>query len=697
VGSRVEMEWSLRAKDLMDESFPRLPDDAFLEEVIKTLAEFSRYQIFPVISTSETLRGVIHRTQASSIFKAFMQGGSIQKFILPPPNCILENDIINPFIDDDIIVKQNDVVCGMIPADLSEHVRIACYATFNIALSLPLPIIISDLCGIVRFCNNAMENIRAGDCPLPTGGPISDIFDNNHAAEVLAQNIPIAGHHAHLLGKSVIVDASPLRVENRTIGGIFVFHGDEVLRKIGQELSTTRRQLDEFAKLIEFSFDGTYITDGDGNTLLLNSAYERITGLKREDLIGKNMGDLVKKGVFDQSVAVKVIKTGTPVTLNQTITTGDNKITVLVSGNPLFDENGKLHRVVATIRDMSELTQLQEKLDTIGKLKEQYEEEVRKLKIVSNDINFRSKAMKAVVDLALRLGNVDSTVLLQGESGVGKEVIATLIHRHSLRKDKPFIKINCAAIPENLLESELFGYSRGAFTGANRDGKIGMFEAANGGSVLLDEVGDLPLPLQVKLLRVIQERKIQRIGESKERNIDVRIIAATHRDLVSMISQGIFREDLYYRLNVVPLRIPPLRERKDDIIMLIQHFIEKFCSRHNLEKEMHPSVMPFLIDYAWPGNVRELENIVERMIVTSVGSVITTDDLPENICAVPIRDDGENLRDRRDNMETVVLRKAFLRYRSTSKVAEALGIHRSNVVRKAKKLGLNELLGRRNP
>jgi PAS domain S-box-containing protein len=469
------------------------------------------------------------------------------------------------------------------------------------------------------------------------------------------------------------------------------------LGKSDVELISARNQLHEFAQFIEFAFDGVFVTGGDGNILLINSAYERITGLKRENFIGHNIREMVEDGVIDQSVSLKVIETGQPVTLNQRIKTG---VSVLVSGNPLFDANGKIHHVVATIRDMAELRRLRDEIDILGGLKTQYEDEVRKLKIVlagQEDLVFRSASIRAIVDLAQRLGTVDSTVLLQGESGVGKEIIATLIHKSSPQRYlKPFIKINCAAIPDQLLESELFGYVKGSFTGASKEGKIGLFEAANGGTLLLDEVGDISLALQVKLLRVIQEKQIRRIGENTMRGVDVRLLAATHQDLAKMVEQGKFRGDLYYRLNVIPLNIPPLRERKDDILVLAQKFLEKYCLQHKLDKTLHSSVLPLQLDYPWPGNVRELENIMERIVVTSPGTVIAAHDLP-SIFASSIDNKAEILAGKTlpqmvDSLEISVLKQAFAQYGSTGKVAENLGLHRSNIVRKARRHGLLYLL-----
>jgi len=240
--------------------------------------------------------------------------------------------------------------------------------------------------------------------------------------------------------------------------------------------------------------------------------------------------------------------------------------------------------------------------------------------------------MKTLVQLAVKIAKVDSTVLIQGESGVGKEVISKLIHKSSPRERGPFIKIDCGAIPENLLESELFGYEKGAFTGALHEGKVGMIELAHNGTLFLDEISELPLHLQVKLLRVLQDREIIRIGGKEPIKIDTRIIAASNRNLSSLVEENLFRKDLFYRLNVIPIDIPPLRERQDDIEPLVRFFMVEICKKYKLEKRISPAVLRTLIDYSWPGNVRELKNVVERMVVTSTGMLIGPEDVPQSIC-----------------------------------------------------------------
>lgn len=464
-----------------------------------------------------------------------------------------------------------------------------------------------------------------------------------------------------------------------------------------EDIPALRERFQEFLNCIELSSDGFCIMDADTTVLYANRVYEAITGLKRGEIIGHTMRSLVKRGIFDKSVAEQILATGKAETLALKLSTGKS---LLCSGNPLFDERNRIRRIVCSVRDITELNRMQAELDSIDILKARYEEELVDLKrraVEPGNLIFRSVAMSRIVDLALRVASADSTILLCGESGSGKELLADFIQQNSRRAAKPFLKINCGAIPEPLLESELFGYVRGAFTGADRYGKIGLFEAANQGTLLLDEVGDLPRALQVKLLRVLQERSVRRLGDTISRPVDVRIIASTNRDLSAMTKSGDFRQDLFYRLNVIPVTIPPLRERKEDILPMIRSFLERFSKLYGTPKSLHPQVTPLLLAYSWPGNVRELENIIERIFVTSSGTTIDTSNLPEELLQdaqarlEPGELEGKGLKELLDDYESKILRYCFQKYRTTRDVAQALGIHQSNVVRKLQRLRLEDL------
>jgi len=306
--------------------------------------------------------------------------------------------------------------------------------------------------------------------------------------------------------------------------------------------------------------------------------------------------------------------------------------------------------------------------------------------------------MHQIFELTLKVAKVDSNVLITGESGVGKEIIAKIIHKASPRAQKSFLQINCGAIPENLLESELFGYEGGAFTGARRKGKMGYFELSDGGALLLDEIGELPFNLQVTLLRALQEREVLRVGGTTPYKFDVRIIAATNRNLEEMVSKSLFRADLFYRLNVVPICIPPLRERKEDIIPLVIHFLEKFNSKFKTNKRFEPEVLRAFERYDWPGNVREMENVIERLVIIVDDEIIDINHLPfidnnqeiqgvniEVLSPIPLQEAS-------DILEKKLIIKALQLYGSTRKAAKALGVSHPTVIRKAQKLNIKTSL-----
>ncbi|WP_251025038.1 MULTISPECIES: sigma-54-dependent Fis family transcriptional regulator [unclassified Bacillus (in: firmicutes)] len=444
--------------------------------------------------------------------------------------------------------------------------------------------------------------------------------------------------------------------------------------------------------IIENSYDGIYITDQDGITLYTNSAIERITGIPKEYYIGKSVDQLIKRGILNTSVTHKVVKLRRTVSVVQDNFAGKE---TLITGSPVFNAEGDIEQVVTNIRDLSDLNELMHELTKANELNNQYKQEIEKLrKITSKDgVVFVSDKMKMIYEIAERISDIDATVLILGETGVGKDVLARNIYNRSIRSKKgDFIKINCGAIPADLLESELFGYEGGAFTGANQKGKPGMFELAESGILFLDEVGELPLQLQVKLLRALQEREIQRIGGTKPKKIDVRIIAATNRNLSEMVKSGDFREDLFYRLNVIPITIPPLRERREDILALTDLFLTKANEQYKFSKEIDSRLKEYFYQHDWPGNVRELINIVERLVVLTDNRILSINDLPEEYQPENRNQPNLNatltLKEAVEKAEKEILTKAAQTYQTTYEIAEALESSQATIVRKLKKYRL---------
>ena len=449
----------------------------------------------------------------------------------------------------------------------------------------------------------------------------------------------------------------------------------------------------ELEDIIESSHDGLFITDGQGVILRVNTAWERIAGITREFALGKCAKDLVNEKWYTESSAMAAIRERKKVTIMLEMLRGE-KIgqKIMATAIPLWGEDGEIRRVVANIRDITEILYLKQLLEKTQRLNELYAAELEQIKNV--DLVARSESTKRLMEIVARVASFDVSVLITGESGVGKEVIANAIHQQSQRSKGPLIKVNSGAIPETLLESELFGYDYGAFTGARKQGKPGMFELANEGTLFLDEIGDIPYNLQGKLLRALQDREVMRIGSVKPTPVDVRIVAATNKNLEEMVKEGTFRDDLYYRLNVVAIDIPPLRERKEDIPVFVLHFLEKMNKKHQYSKRISPEVINVLMLYSWPGNVRELENVVERMIIMTEGDEITMKHLPiqikSQIAPEAINVIGDSsFKTAIEHTEKQLLKQALQNHKSTREIAKAMKINQSTVVRKLKKYNLS--------
>lgn len=423
--------------------------------------------------------------------------------------------------------------------------------------------------------------------------------------------------------------------------------------------------------------DGIYITDAEAVTLAVNSAYERITGLNRSLLLGRYMGDLVKLGYLSNSVSLEVIKRQDVVTLVQSIH-GNQKI--LVTGSPIFDAKQQLLCVVTCVRDITELLRAkhaQEQLENLFRSQAQY-------KISSHASDFIvSQHTQDILDLATHVAKFDSKVLIGGETGTGKSQLARYIHHMSPRAEQAFLELNCSGLPDNLLEIELFGYVAGAFTGASSKGKKGLLEIAHQGTLFLDEIGDLPLHLQVKLLKVIEEQRFLAVGGTEFKQIDVRIISATHRNLKEMLDHGQFREDLFYRLNVVELNLPPLRERRAEIIPLLEHYLSLWNQKHQQHKSLSPEVLEALSHYAWPGNIRELVNLVERLCVVTRQDHIELQHLPEHLSVqCDVTSTPLSLKAQVLAYERQLIIEALAVHGSTRATAQALQVEQSTLVKK---------------
>ncbi len=557
-------------------------------------------------------------------------------------------------------------------------------------------IVAIDNTGHITLCNAAA--MRMFDLTDNIEGRfIFDIFEGSSLLEVLKQQRPNFGGKYQVGDKCIIGNRTPVKHNGKTIGAVSVFQDISEVEAISSRLENVRRINSELNAIIESSHDGIVITDNKGVIMRVNKAVEGMLDLAGDYFIGKSAQELERKGIINCSAISEVIATGKPVTVNQTTINGKEIIT---TATPVFDEHDNLNSVVANIKDVTELNELRFKLEkSQTSVAVNGQHSALKAQMQDCGIVAESEKMLKVIDTALKFAEVDATVFILGESGVGKELIAHLIYKNSVRYNRRFIRVNCGAIPGDLMESEFFGYEGGAFTGAKGEGKPGYFELANQGTLFLDEIAELPFELQVKLLRAIQEREIMRVGGTKPIKVDVRIIAATNRDMEEMVRQGSFREDLYYRLNVLPIVIPPLRSRPDDISALLTAFLDKFCQKHKTGKLVSGETLDILVQYSWPGNVRELENLVERLVITAEGEVILPDDLPERIInqveqqpangltavAKQGKEPIQPLKDAVEQVEKDLIIRAIQMYGSTYKAAKILGVSQSTIARKAKK------------
>jgi PAS domain S-box-containing protein len=497
-------------------------------------------------------------------------------------------------------------------------------------------------------------------------------------------NIPV-----QYQGTPLVSHRLPIMHHGKMIGVMSVFKHLETYEELANDIFNLKEYTHKIEAVIESSYDGIYVTDGEANTILVNSAYEKISGIKASDLLGRNMNDLVKEGYFDESVSLGVLREKKPVTIRQRLKSGKS---ILVTGNPIFDETGKIKMIVTNVRDMTDLVELQQQLEYNKGMTTAYRDILMSLQQSSardKDIIMVSEPMLHIQELIDRVSKTNATVLIYGETGVGKDRIAEEIHEKSDRAESGiFVKINCGAIPDSLLESELFGYDRGAFTGARKEGKSGLFEVAHKGTLFLDEVESMPLVLQSKLLRVLQNFELTRVGGTKPIKVDVRLICASNQELKELISKKQFRADLYYRLNVIPIYIPPLRERRDDIPYLVQFFLSRYNKKHGTKKVISREAMNSLLAYPWPGNVREVANVIERLVVITHGDYILPNNLPHEVfekTGGEILEDGLTLKEQMDKIEISVIKKAIEKYGSARRAAPHLGLDSTTLTRKLKK------------
>jgi PAS domain S-box-containing protein len=543
--------------------------------------------------------------------------------------------------------------------------------------------------GIITLFNAAAELITGLTAEAVIGHHVDNVLPNTRLSRVLETGVKEVNQQQSVGNATIITNRSPIRKGNKIIGAVAVFQDITELQTVAVELENVKNLKSTLESAIESFFEGIVIVDKSGKVTMINQSYCDFLGVERAKVIGRQVVDVIP------NTRMHVVAQGgkAEITEIQRI----NEHNCVVTRIPIVKDGetvGAVGKVV--FKDVKDLKILFNKLTKLEFELEYYKEELQKVyggKYTFDSIIGNSEKMEWIKSIAFKAAKGNSTVLILGESGTGKEVFAQAIHNGSIRSKDPFIKVNCAALPENLLETELFGYDEGAFTGAKKGGKPGKFELANKGTIFLDEIGDMPISMQVKLLRVLQEREVERVGGTKTIKLDLRVIAATNRDLTKMIEQGQFRQDLYYRLDIISLAIPPLRERMEDIPMLCDMLLKKINKRvqHYVEGTL-PATLKLLMTYKWPGNVRELENVLERALnlMDDNEVLIAPEHLPPVIkktikMTEPI-EVSENLAEILDDTEKQAILKVLEEAGGNkSKAAKLLGIHRSGFYQKLQK------------
>ena len=451
---------------------------------------------------------------------------------------------------------------------------------------------------------------------------------------------------------------------------------------------------DYIEQLCDTFRDAICVTDREGIVTLVNKRHAELTGIAREKMMGSRLQDMVQNGIFDVVLNPRIVETGQKVSSVQNLYNGR---TLLLDGHPVKDATGKVAYVVTVIRDITALTELREEITAQRELLETFQN-LSSEGASGNQYPrvVQSPVMQRLYAEASAIAETDATVLLLGETGVGKDVVARHIHRNSLRADAPFIKVDCGSIPENLIETELFGYVPGSFSGASKHGKAGLVEAASSGTLFLDEIGELPMTMQSRLLRVLQDWEVLRVGATVPKKVDVRVVAATNKELEREVTKGMFRSDLYYRLKVAVLNIPPLRSRRVDILPLAQSFLTFYGKKYRKAVNLSEEAKQVLQNHTWPGNVRELENLVQGLVVTCKHGLVGVRDLagirPLPACepsegqyALPSIE-GRSLKSIMKEVETAVIEKGMQRYGSISELSRQFQMDRSTIFRKVKEI-----------
>lgn len=687
----------MKIKDFMIKEPVIMKKNITLEEAVYIL---TKYKIFsaPVVDGENKVVGIFTRDIILNTVKEKISTSTkIDKLLIKNYNVINESEdanvIMNMPAEIFIVVNNDNEFVGLLRRkhlfkgyfDKLEYAFTNLHAILDFTSNAIISI---DLEGkIILFNNSAKEILEIDKTKKVIGKSILEFVPNSKLMEVINNDERQINEIFISNKRKFLVNRCPVKNKGQIVGAISIFQDITSYSKIEDELKSEKNEVEILNTILEIAYDGIIVVDVDGFITMISNAYRRFLGVEEEDIVGKHVTEIIENTRLHI-----VAKTGIPEVADLQKIDGNY---IIASRIPVY-KDGVVKSVVGKVvfRNINELDNLYIKINKIEQELKDYKDELSKInkaKYNFESIEGESTCIKETKALARKVARTDSNVLITGESGTGKELFAHAIHSASQRRSRPFVKVNCAAIPDELLESELFGYDAGAFTGAKKSGKMGKFEVADRGTIFLDEIGDMPLHMQAKLLRVLQEKEIERIGSNKPKEIDVRIVVATNRNLEEMVENKKFRLDLYYRLNVVTLNIPSLRERKEDIKILAKNFVEKFRLKYYKKIDgISEKSIKKLTRYDWPGNIRELENIIERAInIIETDNKIQPKHLPIDIIGKIDIEETKSLRELMEEAEKKVL-EDYLEFvgNNKSKAAKLLRISRTALYEKIDKYGI---------
>ncbi len=685
---------------------PFLNTDSPINQAVK-LFDDPDISVIPILNTAGQVVGIIER---DSFFKKISEknqletnrvGDKVRDFMETEFLCVNDNwsvyDILNAFLKwkKYMIYINSDGIPSMIINEddllsIALHSINHIYEEFSLVINSAYSGIVAiNEKGTIRIFNKAAERILGKTSDEVIGKNILNVVPNTRLLDVIKTGKPEINQKFYYENKILITNRTPIMRGGKPVGAVAVFQDITDLEKLMEELGTTKRYLSTLQTILDTSFYGIAVVNRDGIITMVNRATEEFLGMDRSEMIGKHVTE-----VIENTRLHIVAKTGKPeVGWVQRVKGRD----IIAERIPII-EDGQVVGAIGKIifKDISELEALMKQVELLENKVAYYEKEldaVRSVKYSFSSIIGKSNQIQELKKLALKYARTDANILLIGESGTGKDLFAQAIHNASPRCGNKFIHVNCAAIPRELLESELFGYEKGAFTGALKEGKPGKFELANGGTIFLDEIGDMPLEMQAKLLKVIETKEVERVGSTKSIKVDIRIISATNKDVRRLIEEGRFREDLFYRLNVISLLLPPLRERREDIDPLIDHFLREICEKYGKNLiEIDEKVRNIFMKYHWPGNVRELMNVLERMIISTDKKILTTEDVPNYIRNELTDERQEKVAGLSEAIAEAEKKTIIMALRAVNgnrvKAAKLLGIPRSTLYAKLKKYNI---------